>query len=156
LRTLRLQRPAVAESLRPHPPVEAKRRLPPREEWFPFTVEVVSSLKALRAAVKVRQAAYSRHLPEFADSLLHALQQDLEYLVVTARAPIDRQYQRLLFSEVYPGLGMVPLRHVANLPHRVMKFELLTAEKRCADAGHPMLDFMCNTLHPEIHIPQNR
>ena len=238
LRTLRLQRPAVAESLSPQPPVEAKRRLPPREEWFPFTVEVVSSMKALRAAVKVRQAAYSRHLPEFADSLLHAepsdmapgttlllarskldgspmgsmriqnnalrplpleaslelpeelrqahlaeasrlgvtlgesgrlvkaalfkamylyaLQQDVEYLVVTARAPIDRQYQRLLFSEVYPGLGMVPLKHVANLPHRIMKFELLTAEKRWADARHPMLDFMCNTLHPDIHIAQNR
>ena len=36
---------------------------------------------------------------------LYALQQDLEYLVVTARAPIDRQYQRLLFSEVSPGLA---------------------------------------------------
>jgi hypothetical protein len=50
---------------------------------------------------------------------------------------------------------MVPLKHVTNLPHRVMKFELLTAEKRWADAGHSMLGFMCNTLHPDIHIAQS-
>jgi len=205
------------------------------EEWLPFTIEVVDSAEALQAAVRVRQAAYARHLPQFSASLvepepadlepgvavllarskldgsplgsmriqtnalrplpleasvelpaslrdahlaeatrlgvtqagvgrlvktalfkgfyLYCIAHEVEHMVVTARMPIDRQYERLLFKEVFPGRGAIPFRHVGNLPHRVLCFDMLQAERAWQEAGHPLLDFMCHTYHPDIHIP---
>ncbi|MCZ2105744.1 MAG: hypothetical protein OZ923_01595 [Comamonadaceae bacterium] len=81
---------------------------------------------------------------------LYCLHSDVDWMVVTGRAPVDRQYQRLLFEDVYPNLGYVPMRHVGNLPHRVLKFEVRTAQDRWAAAHHPMLKFMVETRHPDI------
>jgi hypothetical protein len=47
---------------------------------------------------------------------------------------------------------MVPLRHVGNIPHRVMAFEIATAEARWTAAGHPLLKFFRQTHHPDIDI----
>lgn len=77
-------------------------------------------------------------------------QQDVQWMVVTGRAPVDRTYDRLLFSDVFPGRGYMPIRHVGNLPHRVMKFNVETAQARWTEAQHPLVNFMCNTYHPDI------
>jgi hypothetical protein len=58
----------------------------------------------------------------------------------------------LLFEEVYPGLGYVPLAHAANLPHRVMSFNVETAEQRWRDAEHPLFDFVVRTEHDDIDV----
>lgn len=83
-------------------------------------------------------------------------QQQIEYAVVTGRAPIDRQYEQLLFSDVFPGKGLVPLRHVGNLPHRVMAFEIESGEARWALANHPLLGFFRHTRHPDIDVGDKR
>lgn len=79
-------------------------------------------------------------------------QQGVDYMVVTGRAPVDRTYDRLLFSDVFPGAGYVPIPHVGNLPHRIMSFNVSTAEDRWAQAQHPLLNFMCSTHHPDIDL----
>jgi hypothetical protein len=84
---------------------------------------------------------------------LYCVGRQVEHMVVTARPPIDRQYERLLFSEVFPGRGAIPIRHVGNLPHRVLSFELAAAQQRWAETRHPLLDFMCHTQHPDIRLP---
>lgn len=76
----------------------------------------------------------------------------IEWLVIAGRAPIDRQYERLLFEDVYPGVGYVPLAHANKLPHRIMSFNVDTAESRWNAVNHPLLSFMCHTHHPDIHI----
>jgi hypothetical protein len=75
-----------------------------------------------------------------------------EYAVVTGRAPIDRQYEQLLFTDVFEHGQMIPLRHVGNIPHRVMAFEIATAEERWSAVGHPLLKFFRSTRHPDIDI----
>lgn len=204
------------------------------EERLPFTIRVVRSESELLKAIKIRQAAYARHVPEFAAKLhapesydaqqgvvvllaeskldgtalgtmriqtnahqplpleqsielpdwlqarplaeasrlgvtehkvgravktmlfkaffLYCQQQGIEWMVITGRAPIDRQYERLLFSDVYPGKGYIPLAHVNNLPHRIMSFEVDTAEARWAAANHPLFDFIFRTKHPDIDL----
>jgi len=77
---------------------------------------------------------------------------DIEWMVITARAPVDRQYDRLLFDDVYPGMGYIPVHHVDNIPHRVMQFEIATAQARWAEANHPMYGFIFNTVHPDIDL----
>ena len=78
--------------------------------------------------------------------------QGIDYAVVTGRAPVDRQYEQLLFSDVFDGGTLVPLRHVGNIPHRVMAFEIVTGERRWAAANHPLLGFFRHTRHVDIDI----
>lgn len=83
-------------------------------------------------------------------------QAGIEWMVVTARAPIDRTYERLMFDDVYPGAGFIPIHHVGNLPHRVMSFNVDTAKARWTTANHPLLDFMCSINHPDIKLDPRR
>lgn len=83
---------------------------------------------------------------------LYCQETKVDWMVVTGRAPVDRQYLRLLFDDVYPDMGYIPMRHVGGLPHRVMKFEVGTAERRWAEARHPLYNFMVLTHHPDIRL----
>lgn len=76
----------------------------------------------------------------------------IDYSVATGRPPVDKQYQQLMFVDVFPEQGLVPLRHVGNIPHRVMAFEIATFQQRWAEARHPMLNFFFNTHHPDIDV----
>jgi len=82
----------------------------------------------------------------------YCMLQEIEWMVIAGRSPIDRQYERLLFKDVYPELGYIPLRHANNMPHRVMAFHVDSARARWAEAHHPLLDFMCHTHHPDIDL----
>ena len=204
------------------------------EEVLPFTVRLVRNENDLTKAVDIRQSAYARHLPEFAEtlrvpestdaqdgvvvllaeskldgsalgtmriqtnrsaplSLEHSVdlpdwlrvrplaeaarlgvtdgksgrlvktmlfkaffqycqQTGIEWMVIAGRSPIDRQYERLLFSDVFPGMGYVPLLHANNLPHRIMSFEVGSAQRRWAEANHPLFDFIFRTHHPDLQL----
>jgi hypothetical protein len=207
------------------------------EERLPFTVKLVGNEDDLRKAVRIRHAAYSRHLPTFAESLKtpestdvesgvivllaeskldgspigtmrlqtnrhkplpleksvelplslttqvlgeatrlgvsgssagrlvtaalfkagfqYCLQTGIECIVVAARSPVDRQYERLLFKEVFPKLGYVPLQHANNLPHRIMMMEIGQMESRWEAAKHPLYNFFFRTFHEDIHVAAN-
>lgn len=74
----------------------------------------------------------------------------VRYVLVTARAPLDRQYARLMFQDVNPELGFVPLPHVFNLPHRIMYCDLVAA---CVEGTqHPLYAFWFQTDHPDIDL----
>jgi hypothetical protein len=79
-------------------------------------------------------------------------QAGIEYAVIAGRAPIDRQYEQLMFSDVFGEKEMVPLVHTGNIPHRVMAFEIATGEERWVAAKHPMLKFFRHTHHPDIDV----
>ena len=79
-------------------------------------------------------------------------QNDIEWAVVTGRPPIDLQYEQLLFVDIFPGMPHVPLQHVGNIAHRVMAFEIASAQARWEQANHPMLAFFRHTRHPDIHV----
>jgi hypothetical protein len=79
-----------------------------------------------------------------------------EFAIATGRAPIDRQYEQLMFNDVFGPGEMIPLRHVGNMPHRVMAFEIATAEERWSAARHPLLKFVRQTNHPDIQVGELR
>jgi hypothetical protein len=82
----------------------------------------------------------------------YCLHTGIEWMVVTARSPVDRTYDRLLFNDVFPEAGYIPIHHVGNLPHRVMSFNVDTAKDRWTQVKHPLLGFMCSILHPDIDL----
>lgn len=77
---------------------------------------------------------------------------ELDWAIAAGREPIDRQYTQLLFEDLYPEEGLIPLRHAGNIPHRVMAFEVATAYARWCAAKHPLLDFIFHTHHPDISV----
>lgn len=203
-------------------------------ERLPFSVRLVSSMEDLMKAVHIRQAAYARHLPEFAKTLglpesadyeegaaillaeshldgsplgtmrvqtnrfkpltleqslelpdwlrhqtlaeatrlgvtndkvgrlvttvlfkaffQYCLHTGVDWMVIAARAPVDRQYERLLFEDVYPERGYIPMRHANNLPHRVMCFDVHAAEELWQRTRHPLFNFVFRTNHPDIQV----
>ncbi len=76
----------------------------------------------------------------------------IEWAIVAARAPLDRQYDQLMFEDLYPEQGFIPMRHGNNVPHRVMAFEIDTGHQRWMEANHPLLNFFSYTKHPDIDI----
>jgi hypothetical protein len=76
-------------------------------------------------------------------------------MVITARAPLDRQYAALLFKDVFGEREYIPMRHVGNIPHRVLAFEVGTAWARWSAQSHPLLNFMCGIHHPDIDISED-
>ncbi|MBK4738932.1 hypothetical protein [Noviherbaspirillum pedocola] len=73
-------------------------------------------------------------------------------MVIAARSPVDRSYDRLLFKDIVPGMGYVPFKHVGNIPHRVMALEVQKARDIWLQAKHPLFEFMAQTRHEDIDI----
>lgn len=78
----------------------------------------------------------------------------IDWMVIAARAPLDRQYEALLFQDVFPEQGFIPLRHASNMPHRVLAFEVESAEERWSAAHHPLFNFFRRTHHPDLDLPR--
>ena len=77
---------------------------------------------------------------------------DIDWAIVAARTPLDRQYAALMFEDIFPGAGFTPLPHMNNVPHRLMGFKIDSGKSRWTMAKHPLLDFFCNTYHPDIDV----
>ncbi|SDY69411.1 hypothetical protein SAMN04515617_11982 [Collimonas sp. OK242] len=80
----------------------------------------------------------------------YCVQNGIDWMVITARSPLDRQYDALLFQDVFLGRQFIPMQHVGNLPHRVMAFDVATARQRWAAAGHPLFGLMFEMHHPDL------
>lgn len=60
--------------------------VPMKEEFLPFTIRVVSNVRDLAKAVRIRHAAYMRHVPGFAQALNMPEEADSEQGVVVLLA----------------------------------------------------------------------
>ncbi|WP_086919139.1 hypothetical protein [Paraburkholderia hospita] len=107
---------------------------------------------ATRLAVEAGEPGRMVKTSLFKAFYLYCLQEGIEWMVIAARAPLDRQYAALLFRDVYGAGEFLPLAHAANIPHRIMAFEVGTAERRWREAGHPLHEFMVTTHHPDIDL----
>jgi len=89
-------------------------------------------------------------------TLQYCAQDGIDWAIVAARAPLDRQYDQMMFEDLFPEQGFIPMRHGNNIPHRVLGFEIDTGHQRLIDARHPLLKFMCYTDHSDIDVRVNR
>lgn len=76
----------------------------------------------------------------------------IDWMVIAGRAPLDRQYESLMFEDVFPNLGFIPMRHACDIPHRVFAHEIATGQTRWEEAEHPLYDLFFTTDHPDIDI----
>ncbi len=107
---------------------------------------------ATRLAVEAGEAGRMVKTALFKAFYLYCMLEGIDWMVIAARTPLDRQYAALLFRDVFGEKEFIPLAHAANIPHRIMAFEVGTAERRWHATGHPLYDFMITTHHPDIDL----
>jgi len=83
---------------------------------------------------------------------LYCLDQGIDWMVIGARPPLDRMYEGLLFTDVFPGKPFFPLKHAGNIPHRILALDIGAADARWRLAKHPMYDLFRTTRHPDIDV----
>jgi hypothetical protein len=76
----------------------------------------------------------------------------VKWMIVGARPPLDLEYLALDFSDLTKTSGYIPIEHAWNLPHKVLAFEVMTAERRWHQLEHPLYDFMFKRTHKEIEV----
>ena len=219
--------------------IAAANAVPPehqKTERLPFTIRVVRDDSGLQKAVQMRRAAYSRHLPEFAENMtieapdretetavllaesrldggalgtmriqtnmhgplplqqsvrlpdwldtarlaeatrlgvaggtigrmvkvalckalfMYCGAQGMDWMVITARSPLDREYEAMLFGDVCGKPEFFPMAHVGGLPHRVLAKPVAVAQQRWAQVNHPLYKFVFETHHPDIDVASN-
>jgi hypothetical protein len=79
-------------------------------------------------------------------------QHGIDYMVITARAPLDREYEAMLFKDVFGENEYLPMSHVGGLPHRVLAKDVAAARQRWEEARHPLFNYMVHTHHPDIDL----
>ncbi|MDH4392037.1 MAG: hypothetical protein QE285_11535 [Aquabacterium sp.] len=133
---------------RNHPaplPIEASLALPPHLDALP-RAEIARLAIAPGASPLVRpmlvKACY-----------LAAVASQIRLLVIGARSPaLVRIYRGLGFADALDGTGPVPLPHAGNLPHHVLAFDVVGAERRWHSARHALYSFMVETWHPDLQL----
>jgi hypothetical protein len=76
----------------------------------------------------------------------------VQYTVAAGRVPLDRQYLDILFTDLFPDRGLVPLGYANNVPHRVMALDHSTCYQRWKADSHRLFDFVFQTEHPDIQV----
>ena len=82
----------------------------------------------------------------------YCLAKQVELLLIGARPPLDQAYIDLGFSDLFPDKTLRPLRSAANVLHRILYFEVFTAERRWHNLSHPLYAFMGERFHPDIEV----
>lgn len=84
---------------------------------------------------------------------LYCVAQQVRWLVIGARSEaLIRLYRGLGFTEVMGEGARVPLAHAGHLPHAILGFDVVTAERTWSAAGHGLYPFMVETYHPELQL----
>jgi hypothetical protein len=86
-------------------------------------------------------------------SYLYCVAKQVQWMVIGARnEALIRNYRRLGFIDAMEHDAQVPLGHTGGLLHRILAFDVVSAERTWSALRHPLYGFMVQTEHPELHI----
>jgi hypothetical protein len=86
-------------------------------------------------------------------SYLFCMAQRVQWMVIGARNDaLIRNYRRLGFIDALGRDELVPLAHTGGLMHRILAFDVASAERTWSAARHPLYGFMVQTPHPDLEI----
>ena len=84
---------------------------------------------------------------------LYAVAGQIRWLVIGARSEaLIRIYRGLGFADLLAEGERVPLAHAGGLPHRVLGFDILAAERTWHASGHALYPLMAQTWHPDLQL----
>jgi len=76
----------------------------------------------------------------------------IDSMIVTAKPPMDKQYVKLGFMDVFDSKTLIPIPWSGDIRTRVLYLNAFDAEKQWRDANHPLYDFMIRDFCPDIQI----
>ncbi len=76
----------------------------------------------------------------------------IDWAVVAAHPPIDRQYAALLFEDLFPDRALIPLRQAADVPHRILAMKVAAAQRLWKANGHLLYPLFFETHCPDIDL----
>ncbi|MFH1869801.1 MAG: hypothetical protein ABIK82_16130 [Pseudomonadota bacterium] len=117
---------------------------------LPSWLQGSSQAEATRLGVALGRTGRLAKTALFKAYYEYCVMEGIEWMVIAARSPLDRQYEALLFQDVIPGAGFIPMRHAGNIPHRVLALKVSRVEPDWSQAGHPLYSFFFETSHPDI------
>lgn len=82
----------------------------------------------------------------------YCLAKQVEWVLIGARPPLDKEYIELGFVDVFEDKGARPLHSANGMPHRILAFDVQGAERNALAANHPLYAFMFRRFHPDIEI----
>lgn len=126
-------------------PLEQSIELP--EQYIGRTIAGVS-----RLAVKAGPRGRLVKLALFKALHRYCLAKQVEWILIGARPPVDQSYIELGFEDAFSDNKLRPLATAAGIPHRILAFEVFTAERRWHSLSHPLYLFMGNRYHPDLEI----
>lgn len=85
---------------------------------------------------------------------LYCINKGIDWMVITARSPVDRDYESLLFKDVFPERGYIPMVHDADIPHRVMVLNVPSVEPSWNEHQHSLYDLFFKTYHPDLDLSE--
>jgi len=102
----------------------------------------------------VRQSSNSQLVKISLFKALHryCLARQIEWIVVTAKPPMDRQYLKLGFEDVYEATKLLPIPWSDNIETRLLCLNVVQAESQWRAANHPLYEFMIQEYCPDIRI----
>ena len=120
--------------------------------YLPAPYRGASLATAARLGVEVGRVGAPVKTALFKAYYAYCVAQNIDWMVIAARRPLDRQYAALLFHDIFPDRGFIPLSHAQNVPHRVMALDVAAVKGQWATAGHPLYDYIYRTVHTDIRI----
>ncbi len=83
----------------------------------------------------------------------YCLATQISWILAVAREPVDRDFVRLGFQDILPdGTKLRRPADFGEVDVRPLYFDVLEAEHRWRETGHPLYDFMVRKVHPDIEI----
>ena len=76
----------------------------------------------------------------------------VDWILVTAKPPMDRQYKRLGFTDIFDEDTYIPISWSGNIPMRIMTLEVIACERTWRKNEHPLYQFMFVDYCPDIKI----
>ena len=76
----------------------------------------------------------------------------IEWLVVIARPPMDRQYVKLGFNDVYEAGTLLPIAWADDVPMRLLALEAISCERIWRENKNPLYKFMFLDYCPDIAV----
>jgi len=84
---------------------------------------------------------------------LFAVASQIRWLVIGARSgALIRLYKGLGFEPLLADDAWAPLAHAGGLPHQVLAFDVVSAERTWHARGHGLYPFMVETWHPDLQL----
>jgi hypothetical protein len=76
----------------------------------------------------------------------------VRHIIIGAREKMAQHYEFIGFRDLFEKNQMIPLSYTGGLEHRVLSFEVLTAERNWHQQNHLLYAYMATTVHPDIQI----